>query len=491
MEEKRTSKFYVGKLLTGSIAMMLSEASMKMVMLIILPIMTYYLSPRDFGIIASIKMVEGFLMMFFNPGVISGTTRLYYDTEDIAERRTLIGGSLLFFLILGIITTTALLIAGEDFFGNIFNEFELYPFGIVAILASVLIQPKRLWSALLSFQFKIPKIALFSVIRMIIDVSISIYLVTILLWGVEGRVVGMVSGIVFTFIVAMITLLRYVKGYFSLRKMWQILKFSLPLAPAIWAYSALDIADRFLIEHFIGLNDLGIYSIAYILSSAPLFVSLGFRKMWEPIFYENMNNNNYKGINSLIKTFVVVISLICSCLILFSEELTTVVLAKDFSAASTIIPWVTLGVFFLGILPISNSFITYEKKFKRISVNAAISAVINIFLNIILLPRIGIVGSAIATFISYLIYFILNLWVVGSLFIKVTSFRIFVVPLLILFLTIIIYFSLELTILSFIIKILFLLVILIFVLVIYFNKREKAFVKSFYLGFFSKKSKEI
>ena len=51
----KSKKFYLKKLLSGSIAMTLSEATVKIVKLLVLPIMTYYLSPEDFGIIASIN----------------------------------------------------------------------------------------------------------------------------------------------------------------------------------------------------------------------------------------------------------------------------------------------------------------------------------------------------------------------------------------------------------------------------------------------------
>lgn len=479
MKEGRSAKFYTSKLLSGSVAMMLSSMSLKLVKLFILPIMTYYLSPEDFGIIASIKMVQGFLLLLYNPGVVSGTTRLFYDTEDVEERKTLIGSSLLFFLLFSILTAVVLIATGDLFFNKIFNEFELYPYGIIAILLSILIQPKRLWSALLTFQYRVKKIALISIIQMLIEVSISLYLVTILLWGVEGRVIGMTIGIVFLFLISIITIYKYTEGkirFFSFKKMKKILAFSLPLAPAIWAYSALDIADRFLIEHYIGLDSLGVYSIAYILSSVPLFFSVGFRKMWNPVFYENMNKKNYKYLNSLLKGFVVFNALICSFLILFSEEIVHFALSKEFGNVKMIIPWVTLGVFFLGLLPLSSSFISYEKKFHKISINAGISAVINIVLNIILLPKIGVIGSAIATFVAYFFYFFLNLLVVGKLFFKVSSLKVFVVPFIVLIASLMLYYKLETSLINVVYKLILLALSLAFIYFSnYFTKQEISF----------------
>ena len=414
--------------MSGTIAMTLSEASMKIVRFLVLPVMTFYLSPRDFGIIASIKMVQGFLILLYNPGMLSGITRIYFDTEDEAKRKEYIGSGLLFFLIVSISISSVMVLLGDSFFKRIFNEFELYPYGIIAIILSVLIQPKRLWSSLLTFRYKVTKIALYSFIEMMIDIGISLFLIAVLLWGVDGRIIGMYSGLFFIFVVAMLTLLRYIRGHYSIKTSWKLFVFGLPLAPAIWAYSALEIADRFLIEHFIGLEKLGIYSIGYTISSVPLFLSLGFRKMWNPVFYENMNDKQYNRVNVLIKYYALGMALVTGVLIMFSQELVTIALAKSFAGAKEIVPFVCSGIFFLGILPISSSFITFANKFSRISLNAGISAVVNIVLNLILLPRIGVVGAAVATLVAYVVYFVLNALSVSGLFSRVVSIGNLIVP---------------------------------------------------------------
>ncbi len=467
MTDNRTGKFYLRKLFTGSLAMTLAEASMKIVKLLVLPILTFYLTPKDFGIIASIKMVEGFLIMIYNPGMISGVSRKYFDTENEEERRTYIGSALLFFLIISIIITSTLLLLGNSFFKNVFNEFELYPYGIVAIIVAMMIQPKRLWSSLMTFRFQVPKVALFSFLQMMIDIGVSLFLVAVLFLGVKGRVIGLILSIVFITIVALYFLLKYIKGHFSLKVAWKLFLFGLPLAPAIWAYSALDIADRFLIGHFVGLEKLGIYSIGYTISSMPLFLSLGLRKMWNPIFYENMNNKKYDRINILIKYFILGIAFVSGSLIIFSNELITIVFAKDFKDAVTIIPWVCSGVFFLGILPITSSFIAFEKRFKKISINAGISAIVNIIINIYLLPRIGIVGSAVATMIAYITYFILNIYTSKKIFFEVVSIKHIIIPMIFVILSVFIYYLTEVSWFYFFIKAIG---IIIFMLILYLTK---------------------
>jgi len=473
----KSKKFYLKKLLSGSIAMTLSEATVKIVKLLVLPIMTYYLSPEDFGIIASIKMVEGFLIMLFNPGMISGTSRLYYDTDEEEKRKKIIGSSLLFFIFFPLLVVSVVLILGDGFFQSLFSGLSLYPHGIIALALSVIVQPKRLWSSLMSFQFKVGKIALFSVIQLLIEVGVSLLLVVYFLKGVDGRITGIVLGTSFVFIIAIVYLFRYSKGNFSIKQMWKTLIFGLPLAPAIWAYSVLDIADRFLIQNYLGLADLGVYAIAYTIASVPVFLTLGYKKMIAPIFYENMNSGNYQRIESLFKIYIVFYSLVCTSLILFSEELVVIVLNKDFSYAAQIIPWVVLGKFFLGITPVVNAFITYEKKFYKISINMGISAIINIIINVILLPKIGIVGSAIATAISYFVYLSLNLTNSIKLFTKVCSIKIFVLPTLLVGFTMAEIYFLSMNFGSIVIKALTIIIALTsFLMLGYFNKKEKAYM---------------
>ncbi len=481
---RRSGKFYARNLLKGSMAMTLAEASAKIVKLLVTPVLTYYLSPQDFGVIASIRMVQGFLMLVYNPGMISGISRIYYETEDAKKRKEYIGSGLLFFILFSGIISLSLIFAGEDLFKTVFNEFELYPYGIVAILLSLLVQPKRLWSSLMTFKYKVPRVALFSFLQIMIDIGVTLFLVAVLLFGVEGRVIGMISGSVFIAAVALVYLISYARNHMSIKISWKLLLYGLPLAPAIWAYAILNIADRFMIEHFLGLDNLGLYSVGYIIASVPLFVSMGFRKMWNPIFYENMNSGNHVRIKLMIKFYMLGMAIVCSVMILFSKEIVTVMLDKSFENSSLIIPWVTSGVFFLSILPLSTSFITYEKKFGKVSLNAGISAGLNIILNIILLPRIGIVGAAITTLISYIVYFLLNVYVVRKTFISVVPFIYLIPPLVFLTGSVFIYYFLSIGLIyAMLVKVVFIVAaIFAFYLFNYISSNEIVMIKSLFLN---------
>ena len=77
----RSSKFYVQKLFYGSLSATAAEVGHKIVSFLLLPVFTYYLSPDDFGILAIIMVITTFLNLFYNPGIMTATGRLYWDTE--------------------------------------------------------------------------------------------------------------------------------------------------------------------------------------------------------------------------------------------------------------------------------------------------------------------------------------------------------------------------------------------------------------------------
>ncbi|MFN7847452.1 MAG: polysaccharide biosynthesis C-terminal domain-containing protein, partial [Bacteroidota bacterium] len=151
-------------------------------------------------------------------------------------------------------------------------------------------------------------------------------------------------------------------------------------------------------------------SFGYHLAELPMFLVLGVKQLWNPIFYENMNKGDFKTISKLINYFVAFLTLINIGVLLFSKEAIVLFINPRYFDAIPVIGVIIVGVYFNGLLTISNSILAYKKKFGTTSKIALIATVICIVLNILLIPTTGIMGSAIATMISYFIYFVLGLW---------------------------------------------------------------------------------
>lgn len=407
--EKRGLRYYSKIMFKGSAAVSLAQATTKIVSLFILPVLTFYLTPEDYGTMSMVTLVVAFLNTLYNPGLTSATTRLYYIHEDIEERRDLIGSAYLFFLVAPLAVFFLSLIVGDGVFRLMFKDFRLYPYGLLAVALAFFGQPKRMWEHFMTLQYRVEKIAFYSVISVFLGMAASLLLVVGFKMGAMGSVLGMFPSALLIFFISFSTIHRFTRGRFSLASIMKQLRFGFPLIPAIWSYEILHLVDRLIIERLLNLNAVGIYTLGYQLSSIPMFFTLGFRQLWNPMFYENMNGKNYRVISNLISYYFLMLSLVCGGLILFSKEFIVLFISRRYLETIPVIPWVTFGVYFLGLLTISNAVLSYENRFKHISYIAFIAAVANIVLNFWMIPRWGITGSAAATFIAYFIYFALGI----------------------------------------------------------------------------------
>ena len=210
---------YSKVLIKGSLALSMAEMSVKVIGFLLLPIFTYYLSPKDFGIISIVFLITSTLNLLYNPGIISAVQRLYHSDNDLTSRQELIGSSYVFFISTPIIVLLTSIIFGDFIFSNIFDDFKFYPYGIAAVILSFFVQTKRLWVTLLTLTYEVKKIAIYTVISVFIGILVSLFLVVYLELGVMGRVLGAFPGSILLFIIGSREIIKFSKFRWSIVKL--------------------------------------------------------------------------------------------------------------------------------------------------------------------------------------------------------------------------------------------------------------------------------
>jgi O-antigen/teichoic acid export membrane protein len=410
--KKSGLKYFSKILVTGSVFVSLSESLTKIVSFLLLPLFTYYLSPQDYGLISMIMLVSTFLGLLYNPGVVSATTRLYHDTDILTEKQEIVGSAFMYFLGVPLVFMLILTVLGSFIFSLVFSEFEFYPYGIFAVLLAFFTQPKRIWSLLLTLQYKVKTLAAYSGLAALLGISVSVILVVIFKMGVLGKVLGMFPPVFLILFLSFRTVNRYTNGVWSVKTILRILKFGYPLTLAIWSYEILNIADRYILERMTSLSVVGLYTISYQFAQIPLFLMLGMRKLWNPIFYENMNRGDYFTLKRLVGLYIAILSGISLLSILFSKEAVLLFVNERYHEGIPIIGVIVVGVYFSALLNLTNAILGYQKMFWMTSTLALIASIMNIVLNILFIPKYGLMGAAGTTVISYLMYLVGALWIV-------------------------------------------------------------------------------
>jgi O-antigen/teichoic acid export membrane protein len=193
---------------------------------------------------------------------------------------------------------------------------------------------------------------------------------------------------------------------------WQavaFLGFGLPMT--LWFFSSilLDVGDRYVLGALAGPAPVGVYDANYrlVASTAALLV-VPVTITMHPYLMSISGSGDSRRISEVLGTIIdnllLVGVLAVGLTAVFHRDIADVLLGEEFRAGSGIMPVVLAGVFFFNI----GTFV--HKPFEIVGRTApmvafgVLSALVNLGLNLVLVPRAGIMGAAWATFLSYLLY---------------------------------------------------------------------------------------
>jgi O-antigen/teichoic acid export membrane protein len=190
---------------------------------------------------------------------------------------------------------------------------------------------------------------------------------------------------------------------------WDILKemlaYSLPLILSTLSSMILTLSDRYIIEYFIDFSELGIYSLGTKFAGLiNVFVLQSFQLGFLPIAFKIFDKPGAKSFLAKITTYMVLLLAITSLVIsMFSREIIVVASSKnpDFWRASVLIPILCMGFVFKGIQYMFAINLHFVKKTYINAIVVLLAALLNVGLNFIVIPLLGIFGAALSTLVSY------------------------------------------------------------------------------------------
>ena len=183
-----------------------------------------------------------------------------------------------------------------------------------------------------------------------------------------------------------------------------LLKDSWPLILSGFATMIYMKIDQIMIGEILGDMELGIYASAVKLSEAWYFIPTVVTSSVFPAILNakrkdiNLYNKRLQTLYDFFMWFTIIFSIIISCL---SSQIINLFYGKEYINAGPVLAihiWAGFAVF-LGIA--SGKYLIAENMTKFSFIRTVVGAVVNVVSNIILLPRIGIIGAAVSTLLSY------------------------------------------------------------------------------------------
>lgn len=253
----------------------------------------------------------------------------------------------------------------------------------------------------------------FLVLQTYIGVGASIIL-TLMHYPIEIVILGLLVGYLAVFVVMALLIVKQLGFTTKFKSLKEELKFAFPTVPNNVSSWVVDSSDKFVIGIFLGSAAVGCYSPGYALGSILLMLLTPFAVLLPAVLPEYYESGNMDKVNTFLgysmKYYLLIAIPAAVGLSLLSKPLlyilTTEIIANQ---GYMITPLVALGAIFMGIYGIVNNIIILEKKTVILGYIWISVAILNIILNVIAVPYIGIYGAGIATLICYFFAFAVTL----------------------------------------------------------------------------------
>lgn len=225
-----------------------------------------------------------------------------------------------------------------------------------------------------------------------------------------GSGLGYIYGSLVAGIVFISLFYKHIFHHFNFRKIFVFDKnlkflflFGLPLIFHALSGNILSYADRFFVEGYLNKSQLGIYTFAYSLGSSIFFFYGSVATYFEPLVYKFSGDKiKYHTILKFYLTFVLMCASLFSIAILIGTRYFALhLISEDYVSGFTVLPIILGAHLMMPFYHISNYELTVLNKTAFIAFSTIGSALLNILLNILFIPKWGITGAAFSTFLTY------------------------------------------------------------------------------------------
>ncbi len=381
---------------------------------LLMPVLTRYLSPRDYGIVVMFGVLVSFVSPFTGLSIHGAVARQYYE-RDRVDMPSYITNCL--FILLASITLVSVvffLFSGHISRLSDFPQSWLWAVIVVSGSSFLISIVLVLWQV----QVKPYQYGRYQIAQTVLNLGLSIWFVVGLGMAWEGRIQGQtITALLFAFL-GLIVLKK--DGWLKLNVNKEYIKnalhFGVPLIPHAIGGVMMTMTDRFLVTKMVGLSATGLYSVGYSFGMIIGLIENSFNQAYVPWLYERLKKNDdvvKRKIVQVTYIYFVTILLLALSLSLIAPWFLSFFVGKKFAGAHVFVFWIAMGYAFNGMYKMVVNYIFFVEKTYILAWITFFCASLNVLFNYIFIKMNGAVGAAQACTITNFIFFILT-WILSN-----------------------------------------------------------------------------
>ncbi|MFQ5690678.1 MAG: oligosaccharide flippase family protein [Gemmatimonadota bacterium] len=371
---------------------------------ILIPLYTRQFTAELYGVFTLITLAGTLAGAFFYLGASSAMARSYYDYERVRERQLVVSTALAISLsgALGQILLGAMF--GGDISRALFHTAEYRPHIILALFSSAAAFLNNLFFVLLRFQRRSVSVVVLNLGTLVVTTALIFYLLLVANLGVMAPIAGTLAGQLLLLGSMLVLARKSLVPRVSRKELRLQIAFGIPNLVAGLAYYALDSIDRFFINEFGSLSDVGVYSLGYKIGMViQIILVMPFCQIWAPMRMEYREESDAPELFGLVLTYFAMAGLLVTATVsVFSRELVQILTGHpEYVQAYLVVPIVMLAHLLYGSVNIVDNGIVFSRKVVYHVYIFSFALLVNVGLNLWLIPIYGYIAAAWTTLACY------------------------------------------------------------------------------------------
>lgn len=370
---------------------------------LLLPLLTSYLSPEDYGVLSMVQL----LMLLSFPFVMmnsQGLLTMEYTNLSKEKYKALVSSALLIPLF-GFVFLECIFVLFKN---SIVEYFQLPIYLLYLVPVFLFFQAIPTFVPIIFQAKKDPfNFGKFKISLTIVNVLLSLLFVVILNYGWEGRLFGIIVSFFIFSIVGFFVLLRIdvIDLIFDITSLKKILNFGIPLLPHAIAGVLLASSSKFFLANMINNEAVGIYTVAFQVASSVIIIMVSINQAWAPNLYEVLNSKPSEIIKlGIVKqTYKVMLFMLVITLVffLFTPYIYKLFIDESYHSGIIISRVISFGFLMNGLYFLVTNYILFSKKTRVLSVITSVVSILGAIINYYFILEFGIIGAAYALIVIF------------------------------------------------------------------------------------------
>lgn len=384
----------------------------------LIPVYTRFLSPDEYGVLALCQVLIAVLAIFYEMGVNAALFRHYFEFEDPAQKKELIGTVIVTQLVFSAGLVVVLIALARPMALHLLDSIHYIPVMQIISIATLMENLVQIPFIIMRANQRSLQFAALSFFKLVATLSLNILFVVQFRRGIQGIMESHLVTAALLLILMLPYLARNASLSFSKPKAIQALRFGLPLIPTNLIGVSLAFSDRYILKLFVSLQEIGFYSLGYKIGAiVNMVAATAVALAWPTVLMGIMKEGgDRQRIARMVTYLLAMVATLAICLSVFSAEIVALAATPKYVDARRFIPPVAFGYLFYAGYKLFESGIFISKKTGYYIPITGFATGLNVGLNFLLIPFWGAMAAAGNTLVSYFAMAMATLWVANRTF---------------------------------------------------------------------------